>query len=134
MSQGGYSLMELMVVVTIIGIVAAAAAPQYTRTVEQARCDQAVETLRSLWSAQRLHRLEHGTYAVSIKALDDAGLIDRGIDRADAPFAYTLLGSADTFRIEARRRGTAWTGTFSIDQSAELAGEVEDRGGNRVTP
>ncbi len=134
MTQSGYSLIELMVVVTIVGIIAAAAAPYYGEAVEQARCDQAIETLRSVWSAQRMHRLEHGVYATSLEKLDDAGLLDRSMKRSDALFAYSMSGSDSTFLVEAKRLGTSWQGSFRISETGDLSGSVEDRGGRRVTP
>ena len=81
-----------------------------------------------------MHRLEHGTYATSLEVLDDAGLLDRSMKRADALFAYDMRGSSDAFLVEARRVESGWEGTFRIDETGKLEGYVQDRGGDRVSP
>ncbi len=134
MRDSGHSLLEVIVVVSIIGVVAAAAAPQYTRTVENAKADQAIETLRSLWGAQRIYRLENGAFADSLKALYAVGLIDRIALKPGGPFTYELTGSNDAFLAEAERTGSQWNGSFTIDEEGTLGGWLQNAGGERVTP
>ncbi len=53
----GYSLMEMMLVLTIMGVLIAMCAPTYQQAMEQARADVAAANLRAIWSAERLYWL-----------------------------------------------------------------------------
>lgn len=55
----GFTLIELMVVVLIIGILSSVALPQYQKSVEKARAAEALSTLGSLYRQYESCRLEH---------------------------------------------------------------------------
>ena len=55
----GFTLIELMVTVIIIGILSAVALPQYTRAVNKARLAEAVTNLGSLQKAIDMYRLQN---------------------------------------------------------------------------
>ena len=65
----GFSLVEVMVVLTVIGVLIALSVPSYQRAVEQARADVAVANLRAIWSAERLFWIEHHPYTADLSAL-----------------------------------------------------------------
>ncbi len=54
-NKKGFTLLELLVVVLIIGILASIALPQYTRAVEKAKLSEALTTLKSIENS--LYRL-----------------------------------------------------------------------------
>ncbi|MFA6318605.1 MAG: type II secretion system protein [Elusimicrobiota bacterium] len=54
----GFTLIELMVVVMIIGIVAAFGIPQYMRTVETTKADDAIAIARTVAAANRMATLD----------------------------------------------------------------------------
>ena len=75
--NAAFALIELLVVVLIIGILAAVALPQYTKAVIKARVAEVQPMLRALQLAQERYYLANGVYAE--KAED----LDIGIDGAD---------------------------------------------------
>ena len=65
----GFTLVELLVVVLIIGILAAVAVPQYGKAVERARASEAFILLKSVHQAAQAYQMEHGTYPDSFDEL-----------------------------------------------------------------
>lgn len=61
--QKGFTLIELMIVVTIIGILAAIAYPAYQDYVRQSRRADAIQALYSIQLAQEKHRVVNTSYA-----------------------------------------------------------------------
>lgn len=69
MRRRGFTLIELMLVVTIIGLLATIAVPEFDSYVMRAKRTEAVAGLEALWTAQRDYYAEHGVYAASFKQL-----------------------------------------------------------------
>ena len=63
-------LIELLVVVLIIGILAAIALPQYFRAVEKSRASEASTVLGAINHAQSIYRMAHTGYATQFADLD----------------------------------------------------------------
>lgn len=59
----GFSLIELMVVVAIIGLLAMIAVPSFNRYLAKAKRAEAYLNLNSIYAAQKAHWAEHGSYA-----------------------------------------------------------------------
>ena len=58
----GFSLIELMIVVAIIGILAAVAVPSFQRFQAKARQSEAKTLLSGLYTAEKTYKMEWGTY------------------------------------------------------------------------
>lgn len=63
MFKKGFTLIEMLIVVLIIGILAVFAVPQYVNTLERSRYSEAAEHLRSIYSAEHKYALDHDRYA-----------------------------------------------------------------------
>lgn len=66
----GFTLVELLVVILIIGILAAIALPQYQKAVDKARAVQVIIATKSLALAQQRYFLANGKYANDVHDLD----------------------------------------------------------------
>ena len=66
----GFTLMELLVVVLIIGILAAVAVPKYQKAVEKSQFVSGFPLARALEQAQEMYWIANGTYALSFSQLD----------------------------------------------------------------
>ena len=68
----GFTLVELLVVVLIIGILAAMAMPAYFKAVERARASEADTMIGSVVNAQARYKMKTGNYAEKWTSLDVA--------------------------------------------------------------
>ena len=59
-ARKGFTLVELLVVVLIIGILSAVALPQYQKSVTKSRFAEAISNMNSLWKGCMLYGLESG--------------------------------------------------------------------------
>ena len=130
----GFSLIELMVAVAILGAIVAFAAPSFRRTVEQSRADIAVANLKAIWTAERLYWLkERNGYTDQWDDLND--LVDPLIENASKPYTYTI-DSADstTFSATATRAGgSGWGGSFTITETGNITGNIIASGEAAIT-
>ncbi|MFN3330869.1 MAG: hypothetical protein ACK419_08085, partial [Pyrinomonadaceae bacterium] len=78
-------LIELLIVIVIIGIIAAIAIPNLLASRRAANEANAISTLRTFISAQATYHATHGRYGL-MSELRDAGLIDSVVAGATSPF------------------------------------------------
>lgn len=57
-----FTIMELMVVVIVVGVIAAFAIPNYTKANNRAEERQMIVNLRSIISAQEIYKAQNGSY------------------------------------------------------------------------
>jgi general secretion pathway protein G len=69
-TEQGFTLLEIMVVVVIIGLLVAAVAPQFIRNIDQAEITRARQDLRSIETSLNLYRLDNFRYPSTSEGLD----------------------------------------------------------------
>jgi len=132
----GFSLVELMLVLTVMCIVVSMAAPSFRRSVEQSQADIAGANLRAIWTAQRIYWLEYRTYTDDLSVLESLDLLDPTIVSATDRYVYTIPSADDsTFIASATRSGSVrWAGQLTIDQDGEISGVIQATGLPDIDP
>ena len=118
-NQKGFTLIELMIVVAIIGILAAIAIPNYLNYQCKAKQSEAKSNLGSIAKCEEAYMSEYDVYSSD---LNEIGWATKGTARYD----YTVVGTANTaFTGTATSNGTGLKGTaaddiWTIDQTLTL--------------
>jgi len=122
-NQGGFTLVELMIVVIIVGILAAVAIPMYQGATERAKASEAVAALGTIRGAMRVYYAEHGTYvnavfidnaqvtAGSILDVSDTDLLGRYFSTE----CYTFNGAPTAAAYSIECLGSASTATYGSE-------------------
>jgi prepilin-type N-terminal cleavage/methylation domain-containing protein len=135
----GYTLLELMIVVTIMGVLIAVPAPMFGRAIEQPKLDVAASNVRSIWAAERFYYLETGKYGSLADLAADtlaSDLVDPTVLNGTAFYSYSVAPSADGQSFVAtavRPASSVCSGTVTIDQAGNLACNVS-YAGQAMTP
>ena len=113
--QGGFTLIELIIVVAVISIVAALAVPLYANEEARARIAKVQAEIRTLACAVNLYKAHMGTLPGALTALTTAAV--NGRNESAGPFATSIpmpppggspaWGAAYTYT-------SSTVGTFSI--------------------
>lgn len=124
MRQKGFTLVELMIVVIIVGILAAVAIPMYTEATEKARATECVAALGTIRSALRNYYAEHITY-VNANFTDGNRVTNGGILEVSDTGLNGRFFSSECYVFD----GDAGANAYSIKcdgsaSTAPAAGEV----------
>ncbi len=97
--KAGFTLIELMIVVIIIGILAASAVPIYRANVRKAYAAEGFATLGAIRSAERLYKAEWDTYRAVTVAEGGIKTVF-GLDTTDNQYwnngAFKVTGASST--------------------------------------
>jgi len=98
-SRIGFTIIELLIAMAIVGILAAIAVPMYTGYLERARLADAKTALEQLRVAQEMRRAERGSYSTNLTELRTTWGVQAN------PVGYYNLNWAPGFPLSA----TQWT-------------------------
>jgi len=104
-NKKGFTLLEIMIVVIIVGVLAALALPRLFGTIEYSRSTEAFAALSAVRSAMERCYLEPQSFT-GCTDFDDLDIPDPG-DSPGAHFTYSIEDqTASVYTIEARRATT----------------------------
>ncbi len=92
-SKSGFTLLEIIIVVIIIGVLASLALPRFFRTVEYSRASEALNSLTALRGATERFYAARNTYAAVV--LTSLDVEDPGV-ATNAHFAYSYVSTPYT--------------------------------------
>ena len=112
----GFTLIELMIVVSIIAIIAAIAIPSLLAARISGNEASAISSLRTLSTVQEQYRTRFGAYSASLSDLNTSGYIDNVLG-AGTKSGYNFTGMVATGNV-------AW----SVNADPSVAGGTGERG------
>ena len=129
--EHGFSLVELLIVVTIIGIVSALAIPGLQRAKRHAQAGSAIQSLRTITTAENLYERRHKVYA-TLADLAPEGTVDSSLlvgSKSGYQFTITLVldandianGKLITFKANANPEAEPVVGVcYYVDETAVI--------------
>ena len=119
----GFTLIELMIVVAVVGILAALAIPNFLRFQAKSKQTEAQVNLRSIYASQNTYFAEHDTYTAAITNLEWE-------PEGTARYQYTIMDNADTAHYTAQASGNidndATRDVWSITKACVLDNTTND--------
>lgn len=131
-NRKGFTLIELMIVVVIIGILAALAIPRFMRATAKAKQSEAKQLLKQIYTMQHAYRQANNTYGdlgETIAAYTGGTFADIGVEiQSTAMYEYAITGDANTFRATAVGEidDDTVNDEWSITQDGVLANDHND--------
>ena len=120
-NRSGFTLIELMIVVVIIGILAALAIPRFMQATVKSRQSEAKGILKQVYTMERTFRQETGAYSVDLNAI--------GVEvplNAEYAYAVALNGTGFLATATANLDDDATIDTWTIDDDGTLTNTVND--------
>lgn len=132
-SRKGFTLIELMIVVVIIGILAALAIPRFMQATTKSKQSEAKQILKQIYTMQRAFRQENGNYTHQgdLNVVGVAYVFDSiGVEIGDnATYVYTMTTATQNAFLctaTANLDDDAAIDTWTIDQAGALICTIDD--------
>ncbi len=132
--EAAFSLVELLIALSIMGILAAFALPAYSHYVAQSRQADAERQLMVVAQAQEIYRFQNGAYATNAQT---ASLVPYGWVNNFGDYAFTITSAGTavingvtvpvfTAQAQGNIDSDATLDTWTIDQNGTLTNVIDD--------
>ena len=132
-NRKGFTLIELMIVVVIIGILAALAIPRFMTASTRAKQSEARQLLKQVYTMQHSYRQAQNTYGDGgVTAVAGGAFPQIGVEvMAAARYSYTIAGGANAFTCTATANldDDATIDTWTINEAGTLLNTINDAQG-----
>jgi len=120
--SGGFTLLELIIVIIVVGILVAMALPQFTKVAERGRIAKAKTALDMFRKAEGIYFALSSFYTTTISAL--ANEIPELTSVTDIDWSYTVTSASTTAFLATTTRLTGeYSGcTININQLGQIGG------------
>ena len=131
-NRKGFTLIELMIVVVIIGILAALAIPRFMKSTSKAKQSEARQILKQIYTMQHTYRQANNSYGDN-GLTSVAGAVftfpQIGVDiQSSAVYGYGIVAGAGTFTATATANidDDATNDVWTITEAGVLANTTDD--------
>ena len=135
--RAGFTLIELMIVVTIIAIITAIAIPSLLNARKAGNEASAISSMRTLTTVNEQYRTRFGDYSSSLGNLNTTGYIDSVLGGGTkSGYVFTYAGAANTWTANAGPETAGTTGDrfFYVDQTGVIRANASAAAGTTDTP
>lgn len=128
--EKGFTLIELMIVVVIIGILAALAIPRFMQATTKSKQSEAKQLLKQIYTMQRTYRQANNSYGDDgVTAAAGASFPQIGVEiMATALYSYSMVAAANTFTCTATANldDDATDDVWTMDNNGNLLNTTND--------
>lgn len=135
-NRAGYTALELVIVMTLILLLLLMGIPRMVVAYERSRVEMAEAGLMTLWTGQRVFRMQAGRFADDVGELADAGLVPEGLVSGGSNWYYDVSSAErDRFLMRAVRRPSGgWSGALVLREDGRMTGGTSHVLGDVVQP
>jgi prepilin-type N-terminal cleavage/methylation domain-containing protein len=114
----GFTLVELMVVIVIVGILAAVAIPKFMDASHKAKASEFPTQLTAIYTGQLAYQAENGSYVSTLTDLKTNAGVE--VDQSSKWFNYSIAGGGDVSTFTGSAKVRTKFGACEVNDEATI--------------